>query len=181
MITACGQLGQGPAGSLPRDVHAKPDAREVAARPCRYGDVARCVARCREKDASSCNGAGALYEFGHPTTDDQIAIDPATASSFYQLACDAGYGPGCNNLGWMYLGGRGVARNEPKAMQLFVYAYDASKLACIQGDMSACVLAGDLLYEGRGVNEDEAAALAYFERACAGGERSGCDRAFRAR
>jgi hypothetical protein len=59
-------------------------------------------------------------------------------------------------------------------MLLFMAAFDSSKLACMRGDPSGCLLAGELLYEGRGVPEDEQQALAYFRRACDGGETRAC-------
>jgi TPR repeat protein len=160
LATACAELGQAPTRRLPADVHALPDAADAAAHPCRYGDVARCLARCDGTDAQACNAAGVLLEF-----DGGLASDPALASTYYRRACDANYGPGCNNLAWLYLRGTGVPRDPPQAMVLFLAAFDAARLACARGDASGCLLAGEILYEGRGVPADEAGALAYFEKA----------------
>lgn len=168
-ISGCGQLGNTPGGALPTDVHAPPDTREVAEHPCRYGDVARCVARCTDDDPQACNAAGVMFEF-----DEGTRSEPALASGFYSRSCDGNYGQGCNNLAWLYLRGRGVPRDQPHAMLLFMAAFDASKLACAQGDASGCLLAGEILYEGRGVEADEALALAFFKRACDGGETKAC-------
>ena len=95
--------------------------------------------------------------------------DPLTASSFYSRACDANYAPGCDNLAWLYLRGRGVPRDPPHAMVLFMAAFDAARMACARGDGSGCLLAGEMLREGRGVKEDEQGALAMFRAACARG------------
>jgi TPR repeat protein len=60
-------------------------------------------------------------------------------------------------------------------MLLFMTAFDAAKLACMRGDASGCLLAGEILYEGRGVAPDEQQALALLQRACDGGEARACD------
>ncbi len=171
-LAGCGQFGNTPVGSLPRDVHAQPEARELAEHPCRYGDVAKCIARCTPDDPQACNAAGVMFEFDEGST-----TDPKLASVFYDRACDNNYAQGCNNLAWLYLRGNGVPRDQPHAMLLFMTAFDAARIACLKGDASGCLLAGELLYEGRGVPQDDAQAVAYFERACAGGETRGCEEA----
>lgn len=167
LLVGCVALGNPSPGELPRDVHAKPDARELEEHPCRYGDAPRCIAKCEHGDPQGCNGAGVLFEFGEIS-------DTVTASRFYTQACDANYGPGCNNLAWLYLRGRGVARDLPHAMALFMAAFDAARLACARGDGSGCLMAGEMLLDGRGVTEDEDQALAMFRQACASGEPRGC-------
>lgn len=169
LLAGCTQLGNIPQGSLPPDVHAQPARAEVEAHPCRYGDVVQCVARCTPDDPQACNAAGVMFEF-----DDGERTEPALASTFYQRACDGSYAQGCNNLGWLYLRGRGVPQDQPHAMLLFMAAFDAARLACTQGDASGCLLAGEILYEGRGVAPDEQQALALFRRACDGGESRAC-------
>jgi len=142
VLLGCRVLGNSSSGKLPVDAHAKPDARELAEHPCRYGDVPRCVARCESGDPRGCNGAGVLFEFGEQP-------DPLVASSFYGRACDANYGPGCDNLAWLYLRGRGVPHDPPYAMTLFLAAFDASRLACARGDASGCLLAGEMLRDSQ--------------------------------
>jgi TPR repeat protein len=168
LLVGCGALGNTPSGALPVDVRAKPTALEVEEHPCRYGDAPRCIAKCEGGDPQGCNGAGIMFEFSESS-------DVATASSFYRRACDANYGPGCDNLAWLYLSGRGVPRDLPQAMALFMTAFDAASLACGHGDGAGCLLAGEMLRDGRGVEADDAQALAMFQRACASGERKGCD------
>jgi TPR repeat protein len=159
-LTACAELGPSPPASLPADAHARPGAAERAAHPCRYGDVAACLARCDGRDPQACNAAGVLLEF-----DGGERSDPTLASGYYRRACDGNYGPGCNNLAWLYLRGSGVQRDPPQAMVLFMAAFDAARLACARGDASGCLLAGELLYQGRGVPADDEAATAFFEQA----------------
>jgi TPR repeat protein len=168
-VAGCAQLGSPAAHSLPPDVHARPDARDVADHPCRNGDVMGCIEKCRGDDPQACNAAGVLFEF-----DDGERSEPGLASGFYRRACDGNYAPGCNNLAWLYLRGRGVPQDPPHAMVLFMAAFDAARIACTRGDPSGCLLAGEILYEGRGVPEDEEAALAFFRGACELGEKRGC-------
>jgi len=168
-LCGCEELGNSPSANLPPDVHARPDARELADHPCSHGEVARCIEKCRNDDPQACNAAGVMFEF-----DDGEQSEPQLASGFYARACDGNYGPGCNNLAWLYLRGRGVPQDQPHAMLLFLAAFDASKLACLRGDASGCLLAGELLYEGRGVKEDPQEALAFLRRACDGGQARAC-------
>jgi TPR repeat protein len=168
-LTGCASLGSSTATSLPADVHASPDASELAQHPCKYGDVVGCIAQCRGDEPQACNAAGVLFEF-----DDGERSDPAIASGFYRRACDGNYAPGCNNLAWLYLRGRGVPHDLPQAMFLFMAAFDSAKLACMRGDASGCLLAGEILYEGRGMPADEQGALAFFRTACERGDSQGC-------
>jgi len=164
----CAQLGASPVTTLPSDVHALPTASEVAEHPCRYGDVTTCVARC-EADSEACNATGVMFEF-----DGGEHSDPAVASGFYSRACTGNYAPGCNNLAWLYLRGAGVPRDQPHAMLLFMAAFDSSKIACLKGDSSSCLLAGELLYDEHVEAKDGDTAVAFFRRACEGGDAHGC-------
>ena len=83
-----------------------------------------------------------MFEF-----DEGTRSDPALASGFYTRSCEGNYAPGCNNLAWLYLRGAGVPQDQPHAMLLFMAAFDSAKLACMQGDASGCLLAGEMLYE----------------------------------
>lgn len=169
-LGGCGELGETHVSSLPPDVHAAPSASELAEHPCRYGDVARCVAKCESSDPQACNAAGVMFEF-----DGGYKSDPALASGFYSRSCEGSYAPGCNNLAWLYLRGSGVPQDQPHAMLLFMAAFDAAKLACMRGDASNCLLAGELLYEDHAQAKEGETAVAFFQRACAGGETRGCD------
>ncbi len=170
VLVGCGQLGAVKQASVPYDAHAAaPDPAEIAANPCKFGDVARCMQRCQADDSSACNALGVMLEYGGAASG-----DGALASGFYGRACDASYAPGCTNLAWLYTLGRGVPTDQAQSMALFTKAYEASKLACRRGDSSGCMMAGELLLEGRGAPADEALAMSMFHAACAGGERRGC-------
>ncbi len=163
-------LGNAPSGALPEKARAATPA-EIAANPCTHDDMPGCIARCQGDDPHACNKVGVILEFDANGHD-----DPALASGFYKRGCDATYAPACNNLAWLYLGGHGVPRDQPRAMVLFAFAYESAKEACYRGDASSCLMAGDILFDGRGVKADEGA-VALFERACKGGESRGCRRA----
>ncbi len=169
-LAGCAQLGTPTVSQLPVDVHAQPDPQDVAEHPCKYGDFSGCVARCDGGDAQACNAAGVLFEF-----DGGEHSDPAQASGFYSRSCSDNYAPGCNNLAWLYLRGSGVPQDQPHAMLLFMAAFDAAKLACLRGDASGCLLAGEILYEDHAQPREGDTAVAFFARACAGGEAKACE------
>lgn len=148
---------------------APPDPTEVAAKPCKFGDVSRCIDQCEAGVAPSCNALGVLFEYRSPDP------DPTIASGFYARACDREYAPGCTNLAWLYSLGRGVPRDAQEAMVLFSRAFDQSRVACRRGDGHGCLMAGELLLQGRVTTTDENEELAMFEAACAQGEPRGCE------
>jgi TPR repeat protein len=171
---ACGGelgLGGGKQATLPYEAHpAAPDPIEVAAKPCKFGDVARCIDQCQSGTASACNALGVGFEYGR-----NGAPDPTIASGFYKRACDQEYAPGCTNLAWLYSLGRGVPRDAQEAMLLFTQAFDQSRLACRRGDGHGCLMAGELLLQGQVTTPDENEQLAMFQAACDHGEPKGCD------
>jgi TPR repeat protein len=157
--------------SVPYDAHpAAVDPIEVAAKPCKFADVARCIDQCQAGTPAACNALGVLFEYGRNT-----APDPTIASGFYARACDKEYAPGCTNLAWLYSLGRGVPHDAQQAMLLFTRAFDQSRLACRRGDGHGCLLAGELLLQGRVTSADENEELAMFQAACEQGEPRGCD------
>lgn len=158
------------------DAHRVPDAKEVAADPCRHGALEPCAKLCVDRrDAPSCNTVGVMLEFPADVSADDRA-SASEAARFYRLACGGSYAPGCNNLAWLYMLGRGVKKDPPLSMALFARAYDGYRTACLQGQLEGCVLAGDLAREGRAGDADEAAATALYERACKAGDQRGCAR-----
>jgi hypothetical protein len=172
-LSACGGelLGPGVQATLPYDPHpAAPDATEVAAKPCKFGDVMRCMDQCQDGTASACNALGVFYEYGQ-----HASPDPTIASGFYARACDKDYAPGCTNLAWLYSLGRGVPHDAQQAMLLFTRAFDSSRLACRRGDGHGCLMAGELLLQGQVTTTDANEELAMFQAACDQGEARGCD------
>ncbi|MCC6647886.1 MAG: sel1 repeat family protein [Polyangiaceae bacterium] len=171
-LVACGGevLGGARVAEVP-DAHARATPAEIAADPCLHGARDACARRCLDRqDAPSCNTVGVMLEF------DADRADPAEASRYYRLACGGAYAPGCNNLGWLYMLGRGVRRDPPLSMALFARAYDAHRTACLRGEVEGCVLAGDLAREGRAGDATPADALALFARGCGLGHAPACRR-----
>lgn len=169
---ACGGdlLGGARVAEVP-DAHARATPEEVAADPCRHGARVACASLCVERrDAPSCNTVGVMLEF------DADRADPVEAARFYRLACGGAYAPGCNNLGWLYMLGRGVKKDPPLSMALFARAYDGYRTACLRGEVEGCVLAGDLAREGRAGDAAPAEAVSLYDRACRLGHRAACDR-----
>jgi TPR repeat protein len=175
-LAACGgELALGPGAdaeeSFAYAAHPRaPDPIEVAAKPCKFGDVDRCLEQCRTGTASACNALGVFFEYGQYT-----ATDPTIASGFYARACDREYAPGCTNLAWLYSLGRGVPQDAQQAMLLFTRAFDQSRLACRRGDGHGCLMAGELLLQGRVTTADANEELAMFQAACDVGEARGCE------
>jgi TPR repeat protein len=173
-LSACGgELGGASIqqATVPYVAHRAADPIEVAAKPCKFGDVTRCMDQCQDGTASACNALGVIYEYGSKTS----STDPTIASGFYARACDREYAPGCTNLAWLYSLGRGVPRDTQQAMLLFTRAFDQSKLACRRGDGHGCLMAGELLLQGQVTSSDENEEVALFQAACEQGERRGCD------
>ncbi len=168
----CSALGGGNLGTLPEGVHVAPAPAEVAANPCRYGDLNGCLALCKTNDVGSCNAVGVIYEYGSDTEEDH-----GRAASYYLKACGGDYPPACNNLAWLYAVGRGVPRDPPRSLALFTRAYDGYRMACGHGDTIGCIEAAEMMIEGRGTDEDVAGAVALLERACAQGNARGCTKA----
>ena len=151
------------------------------------------VAGCNAGDAVACSNAGRALT--HPSTkyhDDALALQVRTR------ACE-GEPRFCGDLGAMYLGGKGVAKDEAKALSLY-------EQACTGGVAADCSRAGALLLgehepaekiakvaknakEAKGdkkanaaivpvnaksIPRDEARARTFFEKACKAGEEKAC-------
>jgi TPR repeat protein len=168
---ADGFFGATPQETLAYQAHPDaPSARQVAAKPCKYGDVARCIEQCQAGDPKSCNSMGVQFEYGYGASPDSTI-----ASGFYARACDANYAQGCTNLAWLYSLGRGVPRDTQQAMLLFTRAFDSSRVACRHGDGHGCLMAGEFMLRGDVSPKDEDGAVAMFKLACDQGEPKGCE------
>ncbi|KAJ3075339.1 hypothetical protein HDU98_008422 [Podochytrium sp. JEL0797] len=81
-----------------------------------------------------------------------------TAVKWYERAAKLGHARSCNNLGEMFMMGRGVARNEFAGLQYF-------KRAAAEGLPQAMYNCGRSYRDGRGCVRSETAALEWFRRA----------------
>ena len=73
----------------------------------------------------------------------------------------------CNNLGYAYSIGKGVAKDPNKAAQLY-------QKACDGGEMLGCRNLGYAYSIGKGVAKDPNKAAQLYQKACDGGEMGGC-------
>jgi len=73
----------------------------------------------------------------------------------------------CNNLGYAYSIGKGVAKDPNKAAQLY-------QKACDGGEMGGCGNLANAYAKGDGVTKDLSKAAQLYEKACDGGEMRGC-------
>ena len=73
----------------------------------------------------------------------------------------------CNNLGLLYVEGRGVEQDDKKASEYL-------KIACDFGDAVGCYHLGFLYKEGAGVEKDLSISKSYFKKACDEGVKESC-------
>lgn len=121
---------------------------------------------CASGDAMACLLYGnALFRGNH------IEKNVPKAVSLFKRACDAGFDPGCNNLGVRYLEGEGVDKKDPlKAASLY-------QRACDGGNKIACSNLADIQEGGQHAADgkpDFKAAVASYKKACDFGNGSSC-------
>jgi hypothetical protein len=136
-------------------------------------------------------------------SDAAVARGRAAVIAGHEKACQGGDAHRCNSLGFSYMEGQGVAKDERRGAELFEKAcqgraaegcfnlglsYDegtgvpqdarlASKAyekACGGGSAMGCVNLGVRYLEGKGVPQDARRAVPLFEKACAAGTGLGC-------
>ena len=73
----------------------------------------------------------------------------------------------CNNLGYAYSIGKGVAKDPNKAAQFY-------QKACDGGAMEGCFSLGNAYYNGDGVTKNLNKSVELYQKACDGGEMEGC-------
>jgi serine/threonine-protein kinase len=89
------------------------------------------------------------------------------AATLFDQACAAGSREACDNLGVMYAGGKGVAKDDARAAALYA-------TACNAGNALGCNNLGNIYASGRGVSKDNAQAASLYAKACADGNAVGC-------
>jgi TPR repeat protein len=99
----------------------------------------------------------------------QIANEPAGCDDveFCARACDAGTADSCRRLATSYETGKGVSKDEARAVSLF-------DQACTLGDPPACMSAGRMYEFHHGVAKDDAKAASYYKRGCDIGFMASC-------
>ena len=96
-----------------------------------------------------------------------VAIGTCDDVAICEKECSGGSADRCRRLAATYAFGRGVARDEPRAVTLYAHA-------CDLGDAPACVFAGQMHEYAHGVPKDDALAARLYERACDLSWPAGC-------
>lgn len=112
--------------------------------------------RCEGGDGESCHQLAVLFAKGYGEGESaELALE------YHRRGCAAARpsATACNDLGYAYQKGRGVAQDIPRGAALYVQA-------CELGSILACNNAGVVYHGGLGVPRDPARALALFTRAC---------------
>jgi TPR repeat protein len=91
------------------------------------------------------------------------------AADLFQTSCDEGLAAACNNLGALYMLGRGVGKDEARALTLF-------KKACEGKDRAACDTLGELYSRDSSPSRDLALATSSYAAACELGFLPSCAR-----
>jgi eukaryotic-like serine/threonine-protein kinase len=91
----------------------------------------------------------------------------AEAAELFKQACSGGNASSCNQLGFMYREGQGVAKDYSRAFELF-------SRACNIGGTGGCDNLGILYDKGWGIPQDSVRAAAIFLKACDGGGGNAC-------
>ncbi len=98
------------------------------------------------------------------------STDPSTlpqAEEQFGRWCAEGDSRSCSVLGVMYEFGRGVARDEQKAVVLYTRA-------CRDNNARACVSLGRMMELGTAARADIAGATTMYDSACRSGDQEGC-------
>jgi len=95
---------------------------------------------------------------------DALPSGPATE---LRIRCDQGVAAACNDLGFLYFEGRGLAKDAWKAKDFY-------GLACQRGDALGCLNLALMYLNGQGIPKDAGLAAGLFQRACERGEVAAC-------
>lgn len=170
----------------------KPEARELLRRECNAGQYAACVSLwmtdldkqklafrrdssigslerldtyCGQGERHACEVLARHFytrlRTGYFSAENEMAV------LYLNRACAQGSLSGCTNLGWLYLAGIGVRKDQKKAATLVA-------AQCERGHIRGCDLLGDIYDQGLGVPIDDAKAAELFRTACDGGIPMSC-------
>jgi TPR repeat protein len=120
---------------------------------------------CLEGERHACEAAG-----NHFYKRIQTSFYPwelKTAVHYQNIACDRGSLSACASLGWLYLSGDGVKKDEKKAA-------DIIEPLCQRGHALSCGMLADMYQDGLGVPEDVEKATELYRRSCEAGVLSSC-------
>lgn len=129
--------------------------------------------KCDGGDAQSCWHVGYGYEKGVSDQYGHFPQDYGTAANYYNRGCSLGALIACDSFARLLKEGKGVARNERAAVELYVSN-------CERGYGWSCVFAGHAYAIGKTVDFDVDRATSYYRKACTAGIESGCSALTRA-
>ena len=92
-----------------------------------------------------------------------IGPDYSQARTWYMAGAQEGYGPCCNDLGYMYYQGNGVEQDYAQAAYWF-------EMAASRGDRDGCYNLAFLYENGTGVEQNYSLALEYYKKAALMGD-----------
>jgi hypothetical protein len=115
-------------------------------------------------DADACVATAKLYSFGRGG----VEKDAALAARLRRKGCELGTAVACNDLGFMYMKGKGVSKDRTLAVQYY-------RRACNHGFSLSCSNIGWEYYNGGGVGgRNLNVAQRFFKASCDQTETAGC-------
>ena len=137
---------------------------------------------CESNGVIACSLYGEDYLFGtYSTYGDSVRRDYIKAKFFLEKACKVNIGKydeysakkACFYLGFMYLEGLGVEKDDKKAFELFNTAYDG-KSELVYNRLGNIYFHGRDKYSRVEVREDREKGVDYLEESCNGGYWYAC-------
>jgi len=125
---------------------------------------------CDANEGMACRNLANLYwqgGVGFPKDTEKAIQLYRRALPLLQAHCQGGGSGACQNLGWAYENGRGVARDDIKAAGFY-------RQACNGGSSNGCNDLGRMVEGGRGLPRDDVEAARLYRKACDGGTSNGC-------
>ena len=140
-------------------------------------DGERYLWTCKKVSREACAKAGVLYSEGMSIrqvggyfglTSDGVRAEPLLALDAFKTGCTKGDPRSCGQLAMLHFNGKGVARDESRAVKLW-------RKSCDDGDGMSCVYIGQRYTQGEaGFPRDLAAAMPFYEKGCSLGASEGC-------
>jgi hypothetical protein len=97
-----------------------------------------------------------------------LATDPARGIALLDYTCKTGSIRGCNDLGRIYQVTDSSFNNIDEAIHYY-------RLACNGDYAEGCANLGNMLYDGKGIEQDREQALRLMQRGCRSGHRWSCE------
>ncbi|GEM_PF-923137 len=130
-----------------------------------YGVSRDWNAQCRKGNTAQCIRLAKAFEEGLGA----LAKDNRVAIGYYLFACEKGSATGCSTSASMLFDGDMGYRNDSLAAKNAQYGCESLK------DQRSCAIMGYAQKRGMGLAQNETAAFAKWNAACAGGEDLGCE------